>query len=332
MAAAEYYMHGAGGGAHGAHDPHESPVTYGQSPTYTSPLDRPLPPNPPSYHTEHFGSGSGGPYAPNHHSSQSVDTAYEGHRPDSFSSLNQLAPKDGYGDNIPLHRTDTHSHPIDAAEAGRRPRRGKHAANAVLSGGMRRPWFIWFISVVQVAVFIAELARNAVLTGSPIMTKPYFNPMIGPSPNCLVEMGARYVPCMRRIDHYNDDPSHDLFFCPNSTVKEINIITDSNGNVHSNETCELATTCGFNGNGIPSDFGGTGGKGSHPNQWWRFIVPMFMHAGLVHIAFNLFSQIFVGGEMERKIGPLRLAFVYFSSGIFGFVMGGAVGQLGMPSV
>jgi len=59
-----------------------------------------------------------------------------------------------------------------------------------------------------------------------------------------------------------------------------------------------------------------------PNQWYRFIIPIFLHAGLIHIAFNMLLQLRLGVDMEREIGPLRFALVYFSSGIFGFILGG----------
>jgi membrane associated rhomboid family serine protease len=68
--------------------------------------------------------------------------------------------------------------------------------------------------------------------------------------------------------------------------------------------------------------GFSGFSNEHPNQWFRFIIPMFLHAGLVHIAFNLLLQLTMGREMEKAIGSIRFAIVYFSSGIFGFVLGG----------
>jgi len=49
----------------------------------------------------------------------------------------------------------------------------------------------------MVAVFAYELARNSALTGSVIATKPTFNWMIGPSSATLINMGARFVPCMK---------------------------------------------------------------------------------------------------------------------------------------
>ncbi len=49
------------------------------------------------------------------------------------------------------------------------------------------------------AVMIYELIRNNALTGSPIATRPQFNYMIGPSPSVLINIGARFPPCMRNV-------------------------------------------------------------------------------------------------------------------------------------
>jgi len=59
---------------------------------------------------------------------------------------------------------------------------------------------------------------------------------------------------------------------------------------------------------------------------------MFYHAGIIHLAFNLFAQITLGGEIERNIGVIRFAIIYFFCGIFGFVLGGNLGSQGQPSV
>lgn len=134
------------------------------------------------------------------------------------------------------------------------------------------------------------------------MIHPQFNPMIGPSTYVQINMGARFVPCMRRVPGVQsaDPPVH--WPCPNTTT--------SDPNDPSNQ-CDLAELCGF------SNF-----DNDHPNQWFRFILPMFLHAGLIHIAFNLLLQLTMGREMEKAIGSIRFALVYFSSGIFGFVLGG----------
>ena len=54
---------------------------------------------------------------------------------------------------------------------------------------------------------------------------------------------------------------------------------------------------------------------------WRFIVPIFLHGGVLHLAFNILFQIQVGFQMERDFGWWRVAAIYFLSGIFGFIFG-----------
>jgi membrane associated rhomboid family serine protease len=139
---------------------------------------------------------------------------------------------------------------------------------------------------------------EATKTGSPIMIHPTFNPMIGPSGYILINMGARFVPCMRATEG-----TKRLDLCPETK--------SSNPDDPPND-CSLAKICGF---GAPEDE-------AQPSQWFRFIIPMFLHAGIIHISFNMLLQLTLGREMELVIGSFRLALVYFSSGIFGFVLGG----------
>jgi len=68
-----------------------------------------------------------------------------------------------------------------------------------------------------------------------------------------------------------------------------------------------------------------------PDQWFRFILPIFLHAGIVHIGFNMLLQMTLGKEMEIAIGPIRYFLVYISSGIFGFVLGGNFAATGIAS-
>ena len=161
----------------------------------------------------------------------------------------------------------------------------------------RRPWFIWIISIVQICVFIGEIINNWILTGRPIETNLSSNPLFGPSPFVLINMGACFSPCMHSIDGITDNISSTNFPCPNRTTL-------------TSKRCTLTDLCGFNG------------ISNRPNQWYRFILSIFFHAGIVHILFNLFGQILIGGKVERKIGLFRTALIYFLSGIFGFIFGG----------
>jgi membrane associated rhomboid family serine protease len=134
------------------------------------------------------------------------------------------------------------------------------------------------------------------------MIHPQFNPMIGPSTYIQINMGARFVPCMRTTPGVQDAADPPFWPCPNTTTSDPNAASNH---------CDLKALCGF------SAF-----NNEHPNQWFRFIIPMFLHAGVIHIAFNLLLQLTMGREMEKAIGSIRFAIVYFSSGIFGFVLGG----------
>jgi membrane associated rhomboid family serine protease len=160
----------------------------------------------------------------------------------------------------------------------------------------RRPWFIWILSIIQIGVFIGELIKNWILTNTPFETNLSVNPLFGPSLYILINMGAGFSPCMHYINGITDIGNATIFPCPNSTTLQ------SNG-------CTLSDLCGFNG------------VSSKPNQWYRFIIPIFLHVGIIHIGLNLFTQLAIAGEIERKIGVLRIAFIYFTSGIFGFILG-----------
>jgi membrane associated rhomboid family serine protease len=177
-------------------------------------------------------------------------------------------------------------------------------------------WAVYLLSTVQFAVFLGELIKNATLTGSPFEIHPQFNIMIGPSPYVIINMGARYVPCMREYNVTGQsltlaDPSVAMP-CPNAT-----------SNV---AQCNLAQLCGFGLDLTPHD-----GVQPQPNQWFRFITPIFLHGGIIHIGFNQLLQLTLGRDVERQIGTLRFVLVYFSAGIFGFVLGGNYAPNGIMS-
>lgn len=150
------------------------------------------------------------------------------------------------------------------------------------------------------------------LTGSPIMIHPQFSPMIGPSPYVQINMGARFVPCMRNEHNVQDSKDASVWPCPNVT---------SNDPTDSSYQCSLSELCGLNGVPNPKPNGSLNDKPA-PNQWYRFIIPMFMHAGFIHIGFNLLTQLSMGVEKERQIGSIRFGLIYLASGIFGFILGG----------
>jgi membrane associated rhomboid family serine protease len=57
-------------------------------------------------------------------------------------------------------------------------------------------------------------------------------------------------------------------------------------------------------------------------EWWRIITAGFLHAGLLHIAFNMYFLYFLGTLLEPAIGKLRFGIIYFVS-----LVGGSFGVL-----
>lgn len=49
-------------------------------------------------------------------------------------------------------------------------------------------------------------------------------------------------------------------------------------------------------------------------EWWRLITATYLHAGFLHLIFNIISQLVIGLQTEQFIGWWRMAFIYFWSG------------------
>lgn len=52
-------------------------------------------------------------------------------------------------------------------------------------------------------------------------------------------------------------------------------------------------------------------------EWWRFITPIFLHVGLIHIFLNMIMQVRVGLSLEKSYGAMRIAPIYLACGIYG---------------
>ncbi|GAA5910983.1 hypothetical protein JCM8208_003948 [Rhodotorula glutinis] len=180
--------------------------------------------------------------------------------------------------------------------------------------GMQRwPFASWGLAVVMVIVMIVELVRMNSYTGSPIQTKPSFNVMIGPSGAVLINLGARFAGCMKYISNVTDIS----WTC----LKDTNKATLSSAD----PTCTMSEICGFGGFDIVDGPGG-------PDQSFRFFVPIFLHAGVVHFLLNMLAQCTSSAQVERMMGTPRFLVVYFASGLFGFILGANFALVGLPSV
>ncbi|KAJ6519738.1 hypothetical protein C8R45DRAFT_952543 [Mycena sanguinolenta] len=173
-------------------------------------------------------------------------------------------------------------------------------------GRQRYPFLVWTLTVVMVAVFIYELVANNKDQGTPISFKPVVNYMLGPSSTTLINVGARFPPCMKLVTAV---PPTTQIGCLNNTQ---NPPTD---------ICTIEDICGF---------GGFHGK--DPNQWFRFITPIFLHAGFVHIILNMLAQLTVSAQVEREMGSGGFFITYFAAGIFGNVLGANFALVGRPSI
>ncbi|CAG8694728.1 1663_t:CDS:2, partial [Acaulospora colombiana] len=165
-----------------------------------------------------------------------------------------------------------------------------------------RPYFTWVVTAVQLAMLIYEFIDNKNLTGEFIETNP-FNPMIGPGTATVIQLGARFVPCMK--PNVTGISSSTLFSCPSN---------QSGG-------CTLEQLCGLGGF-----------KSGQPDQWYRFITPIFLHGGIIHFALNMIFQVFTGAQVESEIGWWRYGIIYMASGIFGFIFGGNFSAPAIPTL
>ncbi|KAJ3217170.1 hypothetical protein HDU67_008390 [Dinochytrium kinnereticum] len=179
----------------------------------------------------------------------------------------------------------------------------------------QQPWFLGIMTVLQVVAVIVSLILNYQLTGSVIQTKP-FNVMIGPSPGILIHMGARFLPCVRNTSL--NTGSNPIILCPDG-IK-------SNTTAMNGETKQLAPSCTL------EQICGMGGfHGGPPNQWFRFLTPIFLHGGVVHLLVNMLFQTQTGFQLERDFGWWRTAAIYFITGVGGFLFGANFNGL-TPSV
>lgn len=50
-------------------------------------------------------------------------------------------------------------------------------------------------------------------------------------------------------------------------------------------------------------------------QFWRLLTSIFVHAGIIHLASNMYALLFVGAALEKSIGRNKFLFSYLATGI-----------------
>ncbi|KAI0348364.1 rhomboid-domain-containing protein [Trametopsis cervina] len=173
-------------------------------------------------------------------------------------------------------------------------------------GRQKHAYVAWALAVAMLGVFIYELVLNAKAQGTPLSFHPVVNPMLGPSQSALINAGARFPPCMKEVQGL---PLSTPFACLNDTQNP------------PDRLCPLEEVCGF-----------SGFHETEPNQWFRFITPVFLHAGIIHFALNMLAQLTASAEVEKEMGSAGFLLLYVAAGIFGNVLGGNFALVAAPSV
>jgi rhomboid protease GluP len=57
----------------------------------------------------------------------------------------------------------------------------------------------------------------------------------------------------------------------------------------------------------------------YEGEWWRFITPVFLHIGFLHLAMNSLALYYLGISVEKIYGNIRFLFIYLFAGITGFI-------------
>jgi len=61
-------------------------------------------------------------------------------------------------------------------------------------------------------------------------------------------------------------------------------------------------------------------------EWWRLVMPIFLHGGVLHIAMNTWVLMDLGPQVEEVYGSARYLFLYLATGATGFLASSVVGH------
>ena len=67
------------------------------------------------------------------------------------------------------------------------------------------------------------------------------------------------------------------------------------------------------------------------HEYWRIIAALFLHAGVIHLLFNLFALYVLGPAFERAVGSLRFLVCYLLAGVLASVGIVVLWRLGVTS-
>ncbi len=75
----------------------------------------------------------------------------------------------------------------------------------------------------------------------------------------------------------------------------------------------------FLGTDLPVALGAKINTYIRAGELWRLITPVFLHASILHIGFNMYALLVIGSEVERFFGRRRFLLLYFLAGFAGNV-------------
>ncbi|KAI9272092.1 rhomboid family-domain-containing protein [Helicostylum pulchrum] len=252
---------------------------------------------------------------------------------------------------IEINKSVSSSHGDDDPEELQVPELGVEQRNNKNNNSIRKRFTRWFFRLDNIGpftigdhwalftylmfgftiiIFSGELLLSKQSSGEFFELEP-FNYMLGPSMEIMIQSGARFPPCMRKVDSM---PSDQKYVClhtisqsnltPFASNRSNDLPDDSSNQLMLldpaieltdprllNSTCSLSTICGmtaFHQHRIP-------------DQTYRLLSPLFIHTGLIHLCINMAFLVVLGSRVERTINSLRFTLLYIGSGIFGHALG-----------
>ncbi|KAL9556187.1 hypothetical protein MBANPS3_001981 [Mucor bainieri] len=239
-----------------------------------------------------------------------------------------------------IHGDGSPEKPTTAAAAKRRPNRYWLLSASYwgpFSKGDHWPLFTYLMAIFAIIIFSGEILLSKQSSGEFFELEP-FNYMLGPSMEIMIQVGARFAPCMRHVDSM---PPDERYVCLH-TIAEKNktpsaaaaaaaankssknttlaggqslLLLDQVVNLADprllNSSCSLSSICGMT----------TFHQNQVPDQTYRLLTPLFIHTGLIHLLINLCVLVILGAKVERIINSLRFSLLYIGSGVFGHALG-----------
>ncbi|KAG5462958.1 MAG: hypothetical protein BJ554DRAFT_2651, partial [Olpidium bornovanus] len=164
----------------------------------------------------------------------------------------------------------------------------------------RQPFFLVILTIFHVGMMAYEVYYNGGFESFPSK-----NPFGGPGDGTLTKLGAKFVDCMR----FSPAKAGSLVACPPGTGLDHEWAVLAAG-------ADGAPACAMRYYDFMNVYCGMGGfaRRGAPDQFWRFLTPIGLHVGIVHLLLNLNTQVRMGIPMERQIGSLRMVVLYVLSG------------------